>query len=169
MQYVKYDGPSQADIPVNERRLSGDFLTVMRDLDRLAQDVANQRPLRRQDLSEDIVSDYPDVALHELLINAVVHRNYDGSTTPVSINHFSDRIEIQNPGSLYGDLTREHFPGGTSYRNPVLAEAAKLLGFANQFGRGLPLAARLLQQNGSPPLQHVVGANHLAMIVGKRP
>ena len=127
------------------------------------------RPVRKTDLSEVAVAEYPDVALHELFINAVVHRNYDGSTTPVSINHFSDRIEIQNPGSLYGDLTKDQFPGGTAYRNPVLAEAAKTLGFANRFGRGITLAESLLQKNGSPPLEYVVGENHLAMIVRKHP
>lgn len=167
-QYVKYDGPGQADTALKEQRISGDFLNVMRDLDRLAKDLANQRPMRRDDLAEDTVADYPGIALHELFINAVVHRNYDGSTTPVAINHFSDRIEIQNPGSLYGDLTKAHFPGGTAYRNPVLAEAAKTLGFANQFGRGIALASKALQNNGSPPLDYIVGENHLAMIVGKR-
>lgn len=165
--YVKYDGSSQADTPLKEQRISGDFLNVMRDLDRLAQDLANNRPVRRADLSEDMIADYPSVALHELFINAVIHRNYEGSTTPVSINHFSDRIEIQNPGSLYGDLTRDQFPRGTAYRNPVLAEAAKTLGFANRFGRGIALAESLLQKNGSPKLEYIVGANHLAMIVRK--
>ncbi|MDA8377471.1 MAG: putative DNA binding domain-containing protein [Planctomycetia bacterium] len=168
VQYVKYDGPSQSDPPVKEMRISGDFVNVMRDLDRLAKDVANYRPIRRSDLSEEMVADYPDIALHELFINAVIHRNYDGSTTPVSINHFSDRIEIQNPGSLYGDLTRDQFPGGTAYRNPVLAEAAKILGFANQFGRGIALAEDRLLKNGSPKLGYALGDNHLVMIVRQR-
>lgn len=168
VQYVGYDGPTQADTPLKEQRIAGDFLNVMRELDRLARDLVNYRPVRRADLTDETVADYPDVALHELFINAVVHRNYDGSTTPVSINHFSDRIEIQNPGSLYGDLTQEQFPQGTAYRNPVLAEAAKTLGFANRFGRGVMLAAKLLEKNGSPPLEYIVGANHLAMIVRKR-
>ena len=101
-------------------------------------------------------------------MNSVIHRNYDGSTTPISINHFADRIEIQNPGSLYGDLTRAQFPRGTSYRNPVLAEVAKTLGFANRFGRGISLAESLLSKNGSPPLEYVLGENHLAMIVKQR-
>lgn len=169
VQYVRYDGTSQGDMPIKEQRITGDLLTVMRDLDRLAKDLENRRPVRRADLAEDIVADYPAVALHELFINAVIHRSYDGSTTPVSINHFSDRIEIQNPGSLYGDLTREQFPDqGTAYRNPVLAEAAKVLGFANRFGRGIALAKSHLQKNGSPALKYVVGANHLAMIVEQR-
>jgi len=141
----------------------------MRDLDRFAKDLANYRPVRRPDLTDDIVADYPDITLHELFINAVIHRNYDGSTTPVSINHYSDRIEIQNPGSLYGDLTKAQFSGGgTAYRNPVLAEAAKTLGFANRFGRGIALAKDRLRKNGSPDLEYVVGENHLAVIVWKR-
>jgi ATP-dependent DNA helicase RecG len=167
VQYVRYEGTSQADTSLKEQRISGDFLNVMRDLDRLAIDLANNRPVRRTDLADDTISDYPGIALHELFINAVVHRNYDNSTTPVSINHFSDRIEIQYPGSLYGDLTKELFPAGTSYRNPVPAEAAKTLGFANRFGRGIALAENLLEKNGSPNLEYIVGENHLAMIVRK--
>ena len=170
IQYVKYDGISQADTPLNDLTISGDLINVMRDVDRLARDLANHRPVRRADLTDETVADYPEIALHELLINAVIHRNYDESTTPISINHFSDRIEIQNPGSLYGDLSKDQFPdAGTSYRNPVLAEAAKTLGFANRFGRGIALAKNWLLKNGSPELRYVVGENHLAMIVGKRP
>ena len=168
VQYVRYDGPSQADSVIKEQKITGDFLNLMRDLDRLAKELSNVRPVRQADLTDFVVADYPDVALHELFINSVVHRNYSSSTTPVSINHFSDRIEIQNPGSLYGDLTRDMFPRGTAYRNPVLAEAAKTLGFANRFGRGIALAESLLEKNGSPKLEYVVGENHLAMIVRMR-
>lgn len=169
VQYVRYDGNSQAADVLIERRFSGDLLQVMRSLDQLAKDVAGARPLRQPNLADVTVRDYPEVALHELLMNAVVHRNYDNSTTPVSINHFSDRIEIQNPGSLFGDLTRGQFPNGVSYRNPVLAEAAKTLGFVNRFGRGIAVAQRELIQNGSPPLEYVVGDNHMLMTLRKRP
>lgn len=169
VQYVKYDGLTQSADPLKEQRFDGDMVDVMRDLDRLAKDVANYRPIRSSDLTEVLVADYPEVTLHELLVNAVVHRNYEGSTTPVSINQFSDRIEIQNPGSLYGDLSRDQFPDhGTAYRNPVLAEAAKVLGFANRFGRGIALAKEHLRRNGSPDLEFVVGQNHIAAIVRRR-
>jgi ATP-dependent DNA helicase RecG len=56
------------------------------------------------------------------------------------INHYAERIEILSPGGLYGDLTREQFPRVTAYRNPVVAEAAKVLGFVNRFGRGIDVA-----------------------------
>jgi ATP-dependent DNA helicase RecG len=169
VQYVRYAGESQATEVLLERRFGGDLLQVMRSLDQLAMDVAVARPIRLSNLSETTVRDYPEVALHELLMNALIHRNYDNSTTPISINQFSDRIEIQNPGSLFGDLTRGQFPNGVSYRNPVLAEAAKTLGFVNRFGRGVAVAQRELLQNGSPPLEYIVGDNHMLMILRKRP
>jgi ATP-dependent DNA helicase RecG len=168
IQYVRYQGDSQASDVEIERRFSGDLLQVMRSLDQLAKDLAGARPVRDSGLSETTVREYPDVALHELLMNAVVHRNYDNSTTPISVNHFSDRIEIQNPGSLFGDLTRGQFPNGVSYRNPVLAEAAKTFGFVNRFGRGVAVAQRELLRNGSPPLEYVIGDNHMLMTLRKR-
>jgi len=168
VQYVRYVGTAQATDVEVEQRLSGDLIQVMRAIDQLAQAVAETRPLRQTDLSDRMVSSYPPAALHELLTNAVIHRNYDGSTAPVAINHFSDRIEILNPGSLFGDLTAAQFPQGVSYRNPVLAEAAKVLGFANRFGRGIALAQDALAKNGSPSLEYVVGENHMLMTVRRR-
>lgn len=169
VQYVAYDGMSQSDAVLEERRLSGDLLTVLRGLDELARSLGRVRPLRDPTMREQDVADYPPLALRELFINAVIHRNYEGSTTPVTIDAYRDRVEIQNPGSLYGDLTRAQFPHGVSYRNPVLAEAAKILGFANRFGRGIDIAQAELTKNGSPPLEYVIGDNHMLMIVRTRP
>src|SRR5260370_780038 len=118
VQYVRYEGESQAADVLVEKRFDGDLLQVMRSLDQLARDVAGARPVRQTNLGDTTVQDYPEIALHELFMNAVVHRNYDNSTTPISINHFSDRIEIQNPGSVFGDLTRGQFPNAVSYRKP---------------------------------------------------
>jgi ATP-dependent DNA helicase RecG len=169
VQYVQYVGVSQADEIRQERRLVGDLLDILRDLNRLALEIAEERPVQRPDLSEITVFDYPPKGMRELLMNAVIHRNYEESTTPILINHYSDRIEIQNPGSLYGDLTVEHFPGGTAYRNPILAEAAKILGFVNRFGRGISLAEREFLRNGSPPVQFDPGSNFFLATAWRRP
>ena len=48
-------------------------------------------------------TDYPIIAVRELIINALVHRDYSihTDTTPITIKMFSDRLEIENPGGLY--------------------------------------------------------------------
>lgn len=169
VQYVRYSGVSQADEPLRDRRFSGDLLSVLRGLDQLAEDVAEARPVAAQGLAERMAYDYPPRALHELFVNSVIHRNYDGSSAPVLINHFEDRIEVLNPGSLFGDLTPEQFPRGTSYRNPILAEAARTLGFVNRYGRGIAIAQAELKQNASPEAKFELGVNHFSVIVPRRP
>jgi ATP-dependent DNA helicase RecG len=49
---------------------------------------------------------YPMEALRELLLNAVVHRDYK-SPSDIIIKIFDDRIVFTNPGKLYGKLRIE--------------------------------------------------------------
>ncbi|HSO00093.1 MAG TPA: ATP-binding protein [Candidatus Nanopelagicales bacterium] len=168
-QYVRYDGLTQAERVLRDRAYSSDLLSTLRGLDELALGLAGSRPEPAPGgLSERTVFDYPPRALHELLMNAIIHRTYE-TTTPVMINQFADRLEILSPGGLYGDITREQFPRVTAYRNPVLAEAAKTLGFVNRFGRGIDMAQAELARNGSPPAEFDVQLNHVLVTVKRRP
>lgn len=96
-------------------------------------------------------------------MNAVMHRNYD-SNTPIHFYAFSEHIEIQNPGGLYGEATKENFPTRNSYRNPVIAEAMKSFGFVNRFGYGVQRAQLLLKQNGNPPAQFDFTDDHSVLV-----
>lgn len=72
---------------------------------------------------------------------------------PVKIYWYSDRIEIMNPGGLFGEVTPETiWKNATSYRNPLLAEGLKNLGIVERFGFGLAEARQVLRRNGNPPL-----------------
>jgi ATP-dependent DNA helicase RecG len=167
VQYVRYAGEDAGTEVLEDRRFTGDLLSVLRGVVALAKEVAVARPVAEGDTHERMVYDYPPKALHELLVNALIHRNYDGACAPTIVSHYSDRIEIQNPGGLYGDLTPELFPNGTAYRNPVLAEGARVLGFANRFGRGIALAQSELKRNGSPPASFVSDKPHFNAVVRK--
>lgn len=55
------------------------------------------------------IDEYPRVAIREAIINALAHRDYShyGLGTHVQLRMFSDRLEIDNQGGLYGHLTEE--------------------------------------------------------------
>lgn len=73
------------------------------------------------------VSDYPETALREAVANALMHRDYSGTArgTQVRIEMFSDRIQVESPGGLYGPVSTESLEAGeavSSSRNALLAK-----------------------------------------------
>jgi ATP-dependent DNA helicase RecG len=168
VQYLKLPGIDLTDVPEDQAEISGDLHSVLRELEgrlRLLIHTA-MRPI--SSLEEKLLPDYPEWALRELLMNAVMHRNYD-SNTPIRFYAFSDHIEIQSPGGLYGEATPENFPTRNSYRNPVIAEAMKSLGFVNRFGYGVLRAQELLAQNGNTPAQFEFDEHSVLVKVYRRP
>jgi ATP-dependent DNA helicase RecG len=168
VQYLRFPGTALTDVPDDQMEISGDLYAVLRELEvRLRVSIRTRmRPVSA--LGEKKVPDYPEWALRELLMNAVMHRNYD-SNTPVRFYVFSDHMEIQNPGGLYGEATPGNFPTRNSYRNPVIAEAMKALGFVNRFGYGVQRAQALLKQNGNPPAQFEFDEHAVLVKVYQRP
>ena len=116
-------------------------------------------------------ADYPIVALQQLVRNAVMHRTYEATNSPVRVYWFNDPIEIQNPGGPFGQVTRESFgkQGVTDYRNPHLAIAMKDLGYVQRFGVGIALARKELGKNGNPALEYIVEDGFVLAIVRRRP
>ena len=54
-----------------------------------------------------------------------------------------------NPGGLYGKATPENFPYVNDYRNGVVAEGMKVLGFVNRYSRGVQTVQDELKSNGN--------------------
>ena len=114
---------------------------------------------------------YPMTALQQLVRNAVLHRTYEASNAPVRVTWFNDRIEIANPGGPFGAVTAASFgkPGVTDYRNPVLAEAMKVMGYVNRFGVGIQTARDALAKNGNPTLEFSVEPTWVLATARRRP
>jgi ATP-dependent DNA helicase RecG len=62
---------------------------------------------------------YPDEALHEILTNAVLHRDYS-IAADVQVRIFDNRVEIESPGRLPGHVTQENILREQFARNPKL-------------------------------------------------
>jgi predicted HTH transcriptional regulator len=48
---------------------------------------------------------FPPVAIRELVINAIMHRDFAKTNSFITIEIFSDRIEIANPGGLLPEIS----------------------------------------------------------------
>ncbi len=170
VQFLRFDGTELTDPIKDQKEIDGPLPDLLRRLDEtLLAHIAVASDLTTQP-TEIRHPEYPIVALQQLLRNAVLHRTYEGTNAPVRFSWFSDRIEIQNPGGPFGQVTRQNFgqPGVTDYRNPHIAEVLKNLGYVQRFGLGIPLARKELEKNHNPPLEFVVEAAHVLAIIRKR-
>lgn len=84
------------------------------------------------------IYEYPLPALRELLLNAVVHRDYT-SPVDIQIKIFDNSITFFNPGKLFGDLTIEKLNSDdyqSRTRNKLIAEAFYLCRDIEKYGSG---------------------------------
>lgn len=171
IQFLRLDGTELTSPIRDQKELHGHLGDVLRRLD----DVLSANISVATDISSGVTEarhpDYPLVALQQFSRNGVMHRDYQTTNAPVRFTWFSDRIEIQNPGGPFGQVTADNFgqPGITDYRNPHLAEALKTLGFVQRFGVGIALARKALADNGNPAPQFEIQPNHVLVKVMRRP
>jgi ATP-dependent DNA helicase RecG len=87
---------------------------------------------------------YPQEALHEILTNAVLHRDYSVAAD-VQVRIFDNRVEIESPGTLPGHVTVKNIAKTQFARNP------KIVRLINKFknppnkdvGEGINTACKL--------------------------
>ena len=152
VQYVKFAGSGNAAPVENQHAFRGPLARVISELDGFIKAGVSRKTLVRVSaLREREAVRYPSWSLRELLLNAIVHRDYSFGNAPIKFYEYDDRIEIANPGGLFGRANPGNFPFVSDYRNPLLAEAMKVLGFVNRFNRGIATVRDELAQNGNPP------------------
>ena len=113
------------------------------NLIRLLQSVLNQlnhkfliRPIEFEGMHRIEKGEYPVAAIREMLLNALVHRNYMGA--PIQIRVYDDKISIWNEGTLPDGLTLEALKRSHSSRprNPIIADVCFKGGYIDAWGRG---------------------------------
>ena len=167
VQYVQFAGKDEGSDVLSERMFRGPLSTIIPEIEKFLDfSVSRTRPVPVPGTFRDApVTNYPYLALRELVMNACMHRDYQ-STAPVRVYQFKDRVEIVNSGGLFGDARPENFPMKNAYRNPLVAEGMRVLGFVNKFNRGIKRVGEQLQANGSPaPVYKVDQLTHFEAVV----
>ncbi|GAA3054608.1 ATP-binding protein [Actinokineospora globicatena] len=169
IQFLRVAGQDLTDPIVDEKRLDGPLPTLLSRLDelltiniRVAVDITGG-PL------ESRTPDYPVAALQQIVRNAVMHRTYEYTHSPVRMTWYQDRIEVVSPGGPFGVVTTATFGNGiTDYRNPTLADMMHGLGYVQRFGAGIPITRKGLADNGNPPPEFEATESHVAVTIRGR-
>lgn len=110
-------------------------------------------------------SEIPRESLEELLVNALIHRDYFISA-PIRIFLFRNRVEIISPGYLPNNLTIENIKSGISnIRNPILTSyATKILPYRG-LGTGI---RRALQKYPEIDFENDLDGNQFKVIIKRK-
>lgn len=87
--------------------------------------------------------DYPEKAIEEALVNALIHRDYLVPGAEIHIDMYDDRLEISNPGGMYDDgvpiQDRDPRRIASRTRNPVIADIFDRLNYMERRGSGIKI------------------------------
>lgn len=104
--------------------LSGDPISIEGCLYKLIQSAVRKTQEMIQDVSKwteqggEMVN-YPPETLHEIITNAVLHRDYS-ITDDISVRIFDNRVEVESPGTLAGHITERNILRERFSRNPTI-------------------------------------------------
>lgn len=94
----------------------------------------------------------PPDATREILVNALVHRDYSRVGSSICLALFDDRVEIWSPGTLPHGVTAEALLGDhlSVRRNPTIADAFLRAGLIENWGRGTNRVIEMCAAHGIP-------------------
>ena len=147
VQYVRFDDNDNAADIVNEHKFTGCLLDTQPKLDTFIETaIIEKRPKPVTILRESI--QLPQMGDPRIVDEC---RHAQG----LSIQHSDQVLSVCRPDRdrqcrrLYGNAKPENFPSVNDYRNPIIAEAMKSLGYVNRYNHGIVRVQKELRENGN--------------------
>ena len=114
------------------------------------------------------VAMYPELAIRELVANALIHQNFFVTGSGPMIEIFDQRMEITNPGGLLGDIARM-LDNPPQSRNEALASFMRRAGFCEERGSGIDKVVLATETYQLPaPMFEVIGDSTRATLFAHR-
>lgn len=98
--------------------------------------------------------EYPEEAIRETVVNALVHRDYLLASTDIELSIYEDRIEVISPGRLPNGITPARMKTGCrAARNQLLKDVMRDYGYLEHMGMGVPrkIVKAMREHNGTEP------------------
>lgn len=145
-----YNGTNKIEFS-NRKEFNGSLLKQVNDIFNYL-DLINRTNGKIVGLKRVDTKDYPDYALRESLLNAIIHRDYN-FTGSILISFFDDHFEITSLGGLIKGLNiNDLYEGVSESRNPNLANVFYRLEYVESFGSGIVRILESYKNHSKKPL-----------------
>ena len=159
VRVIIYDGLNKAKTEIEQEGNRGYAISfqalIKYVMSRLPQSEVIEQALRQRQTV------YPEIALREIIANALIHQDFSITGAGPLIEIFNDRIEISNPGGLLPSKRLDRLIGTQpESRNEKLARAFRRYKICEERGSGLLKAGLEIELYGLPPIAFASGPNH---------
>ena len=157
VQCVQYDGADRSADRISQAGIEGN---LQGQIDAALAFIRDRVPRHEHPVPESARSRveyaYPMICMREIVVNALVHRDYADLHRHIHIRIYSDRVEILGPGTWFaedaidGEVPLRRLESQSVKRNPVLAQTMSLIRYFEGEGSGLPTALQDAAKLGAP-------------------
>lgn len=158
---------SLAAVPTDAKQITGSLFTLLEDAFRFIRLHLQTAHIIRG-IKPEVYPEIAKVALRELLVNALVHRDYT-IAAPVCIMIFDDRLEYHTPGRLPNSVTIESILLGAAHvlRNPIMYTIFSRAKLVTHFGSGVLRAKESIESNSTAQLKLAEVENEFIVTVSR--
>jgi len=164
---ARIPGETLARAPSDAKTIGGTLFDMLEDAARFLR-IHLRRPHVIRGFEPEERPEIPDEALRELLVNALVHRDYTVAS-PIRLLIFDDRLEIRTPGGLPNTVTIEAILLGAAHvlRNPTLYTMFSRAGLVTHLGSGVLRAKQLIEQESHTTLHLKLVENEFVVVISR--
>ena len=123
---------------LDDKEFSGSLVSLLQNGEEFVKNNTKKR-WRKTGHGRLEMPEYPEQAVLECIVNALIHRDYTQIGSEVHIDIFDDRMEVYSPGGMYDgsivqNLDLDHVP--SKRRNPVIADVFSRMHYMERRGSG---------------------------------
>lgn len=146
-----YPGTTVGTEHIDIKEFEGDLFSQVDDAEKyILRYVYSPSVMKTGRIEREEVPQYPYFALRELIVNAVVHRDYSITGSKAIIKIFSDRIEYQSPGALPRGITPKNIVKEQFLRNHAIGKVFSKIKYIEEMGEGWD---RIMEEVKNHPLK----------------
>ena len=146
IRIARFQGTSRVSM-IDSKEIKGPVYSMLEEVEtffkrntRLANKIVE---FKRVDIPE-----YPFEAVREAIVNAIAHRDYTRTGSPIMVAIFDDRVEVSNPGGLLPQLNIKKLEGRHATRNEAICAIFHETMDMERFGTGIGKMKKLMKEHG---------------------
>lgn len=142
IRYIRYEGdkplPGESFNVTKDERFYGNIPTLISNVRKFIYASLNDYFYLDIQTGRFVsVSEYPEGAWLEGVVNALFHRSYNLQGNSIYIRHYDDRLEISNSGPLPAQVTVDNIRSERFSRNPRIGRVLSEMGFTRELNEGV--------------------------------